>query len=121
MNELNQSKEERVKQIFKILDADCFTPEFTVRAWANQLKMTVPYLSKLLRDHTGNPASWHLRNKRLTKASHLLAQGNSPITDIATAVGYENNNYFSRIFKQNFNISPTEWREKHIKNDNLLP
>jgi two-component system, response regulator YesN len=121
MNELNQSKNERLKAVLKVLDSQFLRPEFTVREWANQLNISASYLSKILRDYRGNAALWHLSDKRLQHACSLLMQKDTPIIDVAEASGYTDNNYFSRIFKRKFKKTPTEWREAYTKNGGLLP
>jgi AraC-like DNA-binding protein len=121
MTDLNQSKNKHLQQAFRLLDAHFSNPDFTVKEWATQLNITVPYLSKLLRDNTGNAASWHIRDRRLHRAKELLKQGNTPIFEVATASGFSENNYFSRVFKQKINSTPTEWREAYTKKGNLSP
>ena len=49
---------------------------------------------------------------RLTSACELLASTDIPIKNVATMVGYEDSHFFSRIFRNNFDISPSEYRTK---------
>jgi two-component system, response regulator YesN len=120
MKELNQIKDEHIQKAFEILHKHFSHPDFTVKKWAKELNITVPYLSKLLRDNTGNAAFWHLCDKRLRHAQKLLAETDRLILDIAMAVGFADNNYFSRIFKKKTHLSPTKWRETYTKKGKSL-
>lgn len=115
MNDLNTPDDDRLKATLIILKNHFFDPKFTVKKWAKALNMSVPYLSKFLRERTGKPPSVHLRDARLQHAQGLLKEMNKTIIEIALASGYEDNNYFSRVFKQNFTLSPSEWRLLHQK------
>jgi len=52
---------------------------------------------------------------RMEKAKKLLAESDSPIKQIAAVSGYNNISSFSAAFKKTFNISPSEYRNKHEK------
>jgi AraC-like DNA-binding protein len=80
--------------------------DFTTKTWVNQSNVSVAYLSRLLREQTGKPASVHLRDKRLACAKELLAETDDLITSIAMASGFNDNNYFSRKFKECEGVSP---------------
>ena len=54
----------------------------------------------------------YLQNLRLHAATELLLQKGMSVTDIALACGFSDCNYFSRAFRQNFGISPTEYRKR---------
>ena len=51
---------------------------------------------------------------RLSVAKDLLQNHSNSVTQIAEAVGYESVYSFSRIFKQYFGSSPTEWRHGSV-------
>ncbi|MBQ9659847.1 MAG: helix-turn-helix domain-containing protein [Bacteroidales bacterium] len=52
-----------------------------------------------------------LRRRRLEKARELIREGGRTMADIAYAVGVGDPHYFSKIFKQEFGMTPTEYRE----------
>jgi AraC-like DNA-binding protein len=113
MNDVNSPNDDRLQKALNSLNTQFQNLDFTPKTWANQLNVSVAYLSRLLREQTGKPASVHLRDKRLAHAKQLLMDTENTIIDIATASGFNDGNYFSRIFKKNEGISPTEWREAY--------
>jgi AraC-like DNA-binding protein len=115
MDERDALNKERLKMVLDNLEAHYLRLDFTTQTWANQSNVSVAYLSRFLREQTGKPASVHLRDKRVARAKELLADTNDSIISIATASGFNDNNYFSRKFKECEGVSPTEWREKYAK------
>lgn len=57
---------------------------------------------------SGGVASF-IRQKKLIYAKHLLSTTDMSITDIADAAGFSDYNYFLRLFKRNFGISPKQF------------
>lgn len=55
-------------------------------------------------------------NKRLTKAKHLLSQGELSIAEVAYQVGFSSPSYFSTAFKKRYNVSPKDWRKHETTN-----
>ena len=77
---------------------------------ANQLHYDIYSLSREIRRRTGKTYTELLQEKRLAQAAFLLKNTDRNIDDIAGAVGYENMGYFHRIFKENFRVSPRNYR-----------
>jgi AraC-like DNA-binding protein len=60
-----------------------------------------------------SPQKWLLEQK-LQLAARLLQQPGEKPSDVYLKVGYENHSSFSKSFKQQFGISPKEFREQHL-------
>lgn len=58
--------------------------------------------------HT-SPLKW-IRNRRLDKAEKLLLETTLSVTDICYSTGFENITHFSKVFKIQFGVSPSEFR-----------
>ena len=56
-----------------------------------------------------------LQRKRLNKSVELMCDTDLAISDIIAAVGYENNSYFHRVFKERYKISPSDYRSTCLK------
>ena len=57
---------------------------------------------------------------RMEKAKNLLKNTDMPINAVAAAVGYQDQLAFSKIFKQNFTVSPKEYAAKRNKIRNTI-
>ena len=69
------------------------------------------YFSKLFKEETGENFIEYLTNRRIEKAKMLLQNSEVSIKKICADTGYSDPNYFSRIFKKQVGITPTEYRE----------
>ena len=57
---------------------------------------------------TGYQLGEFIQRHKLEKAFHLIKQGNHNITDVALSVGYDSPSSFSRAFKKNFSVTPSD-------------
>lgn len=69
------------------------------------------YLSKLFKEETGETLINHITTLRLEKAKQLLGNDSMIIKEITAATGYNDQNYFSKLFKQKYGLSPSEYRD----------
>ena len=60
----------------------------------------------------GCSASKFIRHIRLNKAKELLESPAVTITSVAFDTGFNDPGYFGRVFKQEFGLTPVEWRER---------
>ncbi|MBP3569090.1 MAG: helix-turn-helix domain-containing protein [Lachnospiraceae bacterium] len=83
-----------------------------LRVLAKQLNYDFYWLSKEIKKQTGKTFTELLQEKRLNQAAYLLQNTSRNIQDIGLAVGYDNQSYFYRIFKEQFGKTPKKFREK---------
>ena len=76
---------------------------------SKELQISPYYFSKLFKKRTGSNFIEYVTNVRIEKAKELLTGSNKNIKEISMEVGYSDANYFSRAFKKNVGISPTEY------------
>ncbi|MFS0868517.1 response regulator transcription factor [Paenibacillus xylanilyticus] len=72
------------------------------------------YLSKLFKQETGENVSNYISRKRLEEASRLLQESELRIADIAQMVGYKKNQYFIQLFKEEYGVTPYQYRRNMI-------
>lgn len=75
--------------------------------------VTPNYLSNLFKRETGIAFSNYVSRLRVEKAKTLLACTKMRMTDIAEHVGFDNASYFTTVFKQLNNLSPSEYRKSY--------
>ena len=78
---------------------------------AELIYMSPPYFSSRFKEIMGLNFIDYLRKKRIDKSAELLVSTNKRIGDIAEEVGYEDEKYFFRIFKNEMQMSPQQYRE----------
>jgi len=67
-------------------------------------------MSRLFRAQFSTPAQKFYRSLRLTKAKDLIEQTRVPVSDVATATGFQNSSHFARLFRQEYAVSPLRHR-----------
>jgi YesN/AraC family two-component response regulator len=72
------------------------------------------YLSTIFKHFTNSTIPKYITNIRLQKAIELLKDPTIPISKIAKVCGFNNVNYFTRVFKINFGVIPTIYREENL-------
>ncbi len=83
----------------------------TLSELADKLGLSVPYLSKRVRELCGMTFSRLLQEERFKEAIRLLGETDLPIGDIIIAVGYENTSFFHNQFRERYHCSPFKWRK----------
>lgn len=91
----------------------------TLTELCSQLHLPMHILSKMIKKTTGFNFKELLQRKRLSKAVELMCDTDLPISDIIAAVGYENNSYFHRVFKERYHMTPRSFRIENRKNNNI--
>ncbi len=76
-------------------------------------------LSRMIKKASGVNFKELLQRKRLNKAVGLLCDTDLPVNDIIDAVGYENHSYFHRIFRERYQMTPKEFRNRHRKDSRI--
>ena len=89
--------------------------------YENMISMTtLDYIEqKLIKKSTGFNFKELLQRKRLNKAVELMCETDLPISDIIAAVGYENNSYFHRVFKEHYHMTPRVFRVKNSEKEQV--
>ena len=67
------------------------------------------------RQITGYNTSAYILQMRMERSKRLLASTEELIGDIALKCGFEDANYFARLFKQIFNVTPSQYRKSLIQ------
>ncbi|GAA0721131.1 hypothetical protein GCM10008905_11190 [Clostridium malenominatum] len=70
------------------------------------------YLSKQFKKEIGINFIEYVTKLKMEKAKELLANTNMPIINIALELSYNEQNYFSRVFRKHFKMTPSEYRDK---------
>jgi len=87
--------------------------DFDLSAFAQARNLSVSYISRVCREATGQTCTALLQKRRMEKARQLLTQSNMSVASICTAVGYQNNSFFYRLFRETYHLSPRDVRGSH--------
>ena len=86
-----------------------------ISMFAEKYFFSQEYLNKLFKNKYGFTIYEYVLKLRMERAAELLLQPDHKITDIARRLGYTDNHYFSKAFKNYYHISPTQYRSSNVK------
>lgn len=85
---------------------------FGVDWLADEMDLSTRHLRRRLKEVTRLSPAGFIRTRRLKHAAALIREGADTVSDVASAVGYRDPSYFSRLFRETFGCSPTEYAEQ---------
>lgn len=89
---------------------DNYNTEINIEAYAASRGMSVGWFIRCFKQYTGTTPMRYIVSLRITNAQVLLETTDYNVTEIGNIVGYDNPLYFSRIFKKQKGVSPSEYR-----------
>ena len=82
----------------------------SLKGLAGELNYSYNSAGDLVRRLTGMPFTEYLQTKRLNEAMRLLEETSLSVLEISNSVGYENDSFFRRIFKERYSVTPKQYR-----------
>ena len=107
-NEHENSLVQRAKEYIN----ENYRKDLSLDELSRELDISPYYFSKLFKEETGSNFVEYLTGLRMDQAKVMLKDENLSMKEICAAIGYSDPNYFSRIFKKNVGLTPTEYRER---------
>ncbi|MGZ9586791.1 response regulator transcription factor [Paenibacillus marinisediminis] len=103
-----------LSKVTDYIDDHYYDPDMTVSRVADLFHMNQTYLSKRMKQELGSSFLEYLTELRISKAKEILDHSlhNIKIGDLAVKVGYTNQYYFSRLFKNRVGICPIEYKNR---------
>ena len=107
---INRSREERLVEVLTYIQRNYL--DVSLDSMAEEFHLSRPYLSKYIKDKTGETFQDVVRIERLKRAKTLLKDTAKSIENIALEVGYENVEHFNRMFKKTYGVTPIQYRKQ---------
>lgn len=98
----------RFYNVFEFIDNN-YNKKICVTDVSNIAHLSTYYFCRIFKQMTGKTITEYINEVRLKKSIELLKNGNMNITEIAINCGFNDVNYFSRLFKKKFGVSPTKF------------
>ncbi len=104
-----EGREERIISIMNYIQNHYV--DVTLEELAENFHLSAPYLSKYIKQKTGETFQDAVKKARMKKARILLKDSVQKVEAIAESVGYENVEHFIRLFKKTYGMTPLQFRE----------
>ena len=109
-----------VGQFFQLLEEAIANIQYTVpirmrtvKEFAAMMELHPNYLNTLLKRHTGQNVSSHIRTRLLEVSKGLLLKTDWYVQDISCCMGFSDQPNFNLFFKKNSGYTPSEFRRLH--------
>jgi AraC-like DNA-binding protein/ligand-binding sensor protein len=87
------------------------THKISLQKIAQAAGLSAPYFSTIFKEEMGENLSNYINRLRVERAAAMLVETTTPISKIATDCGFEDQSWFSKIFKSHTKISPGKYRD----------
>lgn len=108
----NEKNDSDVIREFNFLVEQHFKTKHTINEYANLLNKSPKTISNIFSKISTKSPLKYIQERIMLEAKRLLYYTDKPIKEIAYEIGYEDIQTFSRFFKNQEGISPTEYKEK---------
>ncbi|MDM8534672.1 AraC family transcriptional regulator, partial [Clostridiaceae bacterium HSG29] len=95
----------------KLYISSNYMHDITLEMVATEMCVSTYYFSKLFKKEAGINFIDYLTKERIDNAKYLIRNTNKSIKQIASVVGYNDSNYFSRVFKKCTGHSPSGYKK----------
>lgn len=109
-NTPTQTDEERLRAVLQYIRQNLAEP-LEREQLAMMAGFSVPHFHRIFTASIGISPAAYIRQIRLKRAGFKLRMGAVDICEVALAAGYETHTAFSKAFKQQFGLSPSEFRQ----------
>ncbi len=96
------------EHVVKILNyiEEHITEKLTLQVMCSYVNLSREYTSYIFKKEMGKTLTDYVNERKMLLAKELILNGEMSLTDISTYLGFDNYNYFSRLFKQYLGITP---------------
>lgn len=112
--EQDPTTRQSIQWLIRYMETHYYDP-LDLTALAKQVHLNPSYLVRTFKSEAGVTPMHYLNQLRLSAAVSYLANTEMGIQQIAESTGFNSLHYFSRLFKQKFGSSPSQWREDSIR------
>jgi signal transduction histidine kinase/DNA-binding response OmpR family regulator len=110
---INNTEKAFLEKAESVIEDNLMNSEFGVEDLADSLSFSRMQLYRKLKTVRGLSANEFIRAYRIKKAALLLRETDLNVSEILYDIGFTNRSYFSKCFKQNFEMSPKEYAKKY--------
>lgn len=109
---IGKSEQEFIEQINGYIRDNIMDCNLNAAMLAAHMIMSISTLNRKINSITGTNTTIYIRQRRLARAKYLLRNSSMSMGEIQAVCGFESPSYFSRTFRAEFGITPTEYRKK---------
>ena len=110
--EVASPEQEFLQQAMSVVETNLKNPQLGVEMLAKELDLSRSHLLRKIKALTDRTTIEFIREVRLKSAARLLVDSTLAIADIIDETGFNDRHHFGRLFRQQFDCNPTEYRQR---------
>ena len=110
-NLIGLDKGAKIYQIYDYINLN-LKKDIPIEFLCRKFKIGRTVLYDTFRKYYGMSVAKYIRKRRIEEAAKYLKENNSKVSEAAAFMGFEDYNYFSKIFKSEMGMSPTEYKKE---------
>jgi YesN/AraC family two-component response regulator len=99
-----------LSKVFSYVD-DNINNEISLNSASSHAGLSISYLSRVFKKRLGTNFAKYVSLKKIKRSKQILKYSEMTINDIAFELGYNEVNYFCKVFKKTEHITPSQYRE----------
>lgn len=111
--QLTQADREYLDRLHNVVIQDMAGGDISVDGIASSMATSRSVLNRHIRQLTGTSAAAYVLQIRMQHARQLLLDSNDSVGEISLACGFDDMSYFSRVFRQTFGATPSQFRNEN--------
>jgi YesN/AraC family two-component response regulator len=111
----NTKRQLLVSTIKEIVDAKYTDADLCLQSIADMVNLSSSYVGKQFRDQEDLSVAKYITAVRMKRAAKLLQETDDSVNAVMEKVGFLNQSYFFKLFKQHFNVTPNEFKSAHYR------
>ncbi|MEM6963509.1 MAG: ATP-binding protein [Bacteroidota bacterium] len=108
--EQSETPDPFMEKVFNLIETNYDNEQYSVEKMAEELFLSRVQLFRKVKSITGNTPKKIINEFRLTKAQQLLRGGDKSVSEVCFEVGFSDPSYFTKLYKQHFNVNPSQER-----------
>jgi len=102
----------RIERVLARMEEELGSPGLSIDQLAREVGLTATQMRKLFRRETQEGPKHYLQQLRLRRAARLLRHSAKTVKEIAFECGFATDNYFHLVFREAFESTPAEYRDR---------
>ncbi|MEM9830912.1 MAG: two-component regulator propeller domain-containing protein [Bacteroidota bacterium] len=110
---INNQDQDFINKLTTVVEQHLDNPDFNVSIFTKEAGISRTLLHLKLKKLVNLSASEFIKTLRIQRAAQLLKRG-STVSEAAFRVGFKDPSYFSRVFREQFSVSPSEYKDSPL-------